>query len=679
MDVVDKIRYYRALAYQGLHRGELPTVDFTTDTGFRETLGRGIIFGIAFCIAAFFLGTVFNKSSEITHQWENIAFVIGFLIGTLLPYVKVFAMAVIHWQKPDFNLLHHFSLREKIVANAIIALLLLSPSMSIYDWIVGNHLLVQSDISVKNGFKETNSHYYHQIYGRPGQAQQNALKAPEMPFSERLYLWAILTIGLCGLSYWLSQKPLNPKRSQKVALKNIQRIPFGLWLGHSTGELANLYHEANIASSLHVGLFLDDVAQNILVLGGIGSGKTTGIMHPLLLQLFDQKCGGIIFDIKGDFHQSVTEISRKSSFANVITIGINDSAFNLLDNLSPEIASSFLKSTLLITSPNRNESFWIETATELCRNALGVLSFSPLNYSLNGLYHYLFDREWQQSIINEVTELQEAIEPDKQRLLKSYLNYENHIFKSFDEKVKAGVKATIAQLLAPFNHPNLIDTFCTKQISPLSVESVLQNKVFLLNLPLAQWGLGAKVIYTFFKLRFFNIMQQRKLHADWNQDNYVFFMCDEYQEIINANRDGLSDLNFWDKSRSSKTVGIISAQSISSFYAAIGDRDIANALLQNFRQKICFRTEDQITIDYFAQLMGTVQVHKISESKGFSNASDGKSNSNHNNHSQSISIEEKHLINGQFFRNLSLNYALASLSFNGYSYDDILKIEGLLI
>jgi len=66
-------------------------------------------------------------------------------------------------------------------------------------------------------------------------------------------------------------------------------------------------------------------------------------------------------------------------------------------------------------------------------------------------------------------------------------------------------------------------------------------------------------------------------------------MCDEYQEIISANKEGLSDLNCWDKSRSAKTVGIISAQSIKSFYASTGDRDCANAILQNSRQKLCFR------------------------------------------------------------------------------------------
>ena len=138
------------------------------------------------------------------------------------------------------------------------------------------------------------------------------------------------------------------------------------------------------------------------------------------------------------------------------------------------------------------------------------------------------------------------------------------------------------------------------------MEDVLNGTIYIVDMPLARWGLAGKVIYTFIKLRFFNLMQQRSLHPEWNQSLPVFFMCDEYQEIVSCNKDGLSDLNFWDKSRSSQTIGIISAQSISSFYAAIGDRDLVHALLQNFRQKLVFRVEDDWTIQYCNRILGQV-------------------------------------------------------------------------
>ena len=107
-------------------------------------------------------------------------------------------------------------------------------------------------------------------------------------------------------------------------------------------------------------------------------------------------------------------------------------------------------------------------------------------------------------------------------------------------------------------------------------------------MPLARWGLGAKVAYTFIKLRFFNMMQNRIHNPEWDQGRPVFFMCDEYQELISASRDGLSDLNFWDKSRSSKTIGVISSQSVSSFYAAIGDHDLPMQYYRIFGKNFVF-------------------------------------------------------------------------------------------
>src|SRR5262249_6618471 len=156
--------------------------------------------------------------------------------------------------------------------------------------------------------------------------------------------------------------------------------------------------------------------------------------------------------------------------------------------------------------------------------------------------------------------------------------------------------------------------------------------------------------YTFIKLRFFNLMQSRVSRPEWNQENPVFFMCDEYQDIITGNTGGLSDLNFWDKSRSSKTIGIITAQSLSSFYAAIGYSHIANAVLQNFRQKICFQTEDQLTFDYFTRVTGTVEIQKrtVSRQQGASSRGwSGSASNTHRSRTETISTAKEQVIDPQ--------------------------------
>ena len=114
--------------------------------------------------------------------------------------------------------------------------------------------------------------------------------------------------------------------------KAVQTPPFGLWLGTSTGRLANLYHKSAFASSQEVALFADDAAQNILVLGAIGSGKTTCIIHPLLLQLMEQGCGGLIFDIKADFKGAVAMAAQLTG-REYITLGPSAVPFNLIEGL----------------------------------------------------------------------------------------------------------------------------------------------------------------------------------------------------------------------------------------------------------------------------------------------------------------------------------------------------------
>lgn len=501
----------------------------------------------------------------------------------------------------------------------------------------------------------------------------------KQPFTTRPDFWLSVLAAIAFPIYlnFRARKGDVPREKPLPKLTAIPKdLPFSLYLGRSTGAFAALSHGAGIAPSQPVTLGLTDAAQNILIFGGIGSGKTTRAVQPLLSQLLDQDAGGLIFDIKGDFKHAVLSLAGDCE-REISVIGPKESCMNLLSGLTPEVASSFLKSAFLLNSKSgKHDPFWVDTATELCKNALGVLSFLPGKYSLSDLHSYLYDNAVREELNAEALKiLMELKSGDRQaRLLKSYQSYQETIFSAFDEKVKSGVNATVAQVLAPFNHPDLVDAFCTDNADAPSMDEVLNGKIYLVDMPLSIWGLGGKVAYNFIKLRFFNVMQRRNVEAEWDQARPVFFMCDEFQEIVSANRDGLSDLNFWDKSRSSKCIGIISAQAVSSFYAAIGNRDLADALLQNFRQKLCFRTEDKETIEQLNHLMGRVEVERTTYSTG-----DVPSSGPYGipmratTSGESTSVVEKQVLNPQIFRRLGPNEAVALLSIDGIAMDDVLE------
>jgi len=104
-------------------------------------------------------------------------------------------------------------------------------------------------------------------------------------------------------------------------------------------------------------------------------------MQPLLLQCLDQNCGGLIFDVKGDVKNAVTQFTAATN-RELIILGPKHTQINLLEGLTPEIAAYFLKSAFLLGGKGHLDSFWVDTASELCRNTLGMLLFLPQRYNL---------------------------------------------------------------------------------------------------------------------------------------------------------------------------------------------------------------------------------------------------------------------------------------------------------
>lgn len=462
-----------------------------------------------------------------------------------------------------------------------------------------------------------------------------------------------------------------------------QKAPegFNLWAGEGTGKLTKRGHATGLKKKRQIWLTLNDACQNIITIGGIGSGKTTRVIQPALSQLMQQDCGGLIFDIKGDFRNAVHTLANRHK-RHIDTVGVGQHGISLLSGLTPEIAASFMKSTFYLSGSGHGDSaFWIDTATELCKNALGVLSFCPGSYSLEALYRFIFSDTDRKIFLEEANINAAEMDLQSTRLLRSYAAYHENIFPQFDQKVKQGVIATVAQVLTPFQHPSLVDAFCNESTGSANMEEVLSGKIFLVDLPIAHFGLGAKVVYTFIKLRFFNVLQSRPSRPDLNQDRPIFFMCDEYQEIISANKAGLSDLNFWDKSRSAKCIGIISAQSINSFRAAIGDKVLADTVLQNFRQKIFFRTEDLETINFMNQLAGRAEVERTTKTEGSGYSSSGflGHSSSNTSSGKSVSLQERSPVDAQLIRQLGQNQAIAFYNINGLAADDVVTLKPVFL
>ena len=477
---------------------------------------------------------------------------------------------------------------------------------------------------------------------------------------------------------------INTDFNQQPApqVTNLERPEgFALSIGVSTGELSARGHASGLYPNQNVWLANDDACQNIVVFGGIGAGKTTRVINPVLFQCLSYSdVGGLIFDIKGDFIESVDSFARYFNRP-VYRIGVGYDCLgtNLLKGLTPEQAAGFLQSTFYLTGGATNDSFWIQSATALIQNTLGLLEvLGDKYYNLEKLYQYIFFEDVRKAIdiMIEDVKLQEGTL--EARNLQNYKGYYSNVFMAMDVKMRESIKGTLSTVLSPFQNPELVDAFSGSD-NDFELSRIIAGDVVLVDLPLAKWATAGKVVYTMIKLRFFNLLQARQVDKSLPQ-NYVFFMCDEYQNIISASNMGLSDLSFWDKSRSAHCVGIISTQSISAFKSAIGNPTLSDTVLANFRQKIFFKTEDVETLKYMNSLAGRVEVTRQSYnySRGTSqqNTSWFEAN-NTSNSSINTQIVERQLVDANLVRQLTGNLALAFLNVEGESSDDVLVMQPL--
>lgn len=158
--------------------------------------------------------------------------------------------------------------------------------------------------------------------------------------------------------------------------KNIFNITF-----NSSEEKTTHNDNLNSSISLFIGKDLtsdDDVYitnkglyQNILITGGIGSGKTSSAMYPFTRQLIsyecnnkDKKLGMLILDVKGNYYKEVLKYAKTFNRQDDIIIISLDGKYkyNPLDkpNLKPLVLAERLKEILLLFSQNNSDSYWLD-------------------------------------------------------------------------------------------------------------------------------------------------------------------------------------------------------------------------------------------------------------------------------------------------------------------------------
>ncbi len=362
--------------------------------------------------------------------------------------------------------------------------------------------------------------------------------------------------------------------------------------------------------------------QNILITGGIGTGKTASAMYPFTKQLIkyknnnlSKKLGFLILDVKGNYYSKIKEFAKEYDRSNdVIVIELNGKyTYNPLDkpNLKASILANRIKTILLLFSPNNSESYWLDKSEQVIENFITLCRIYNNNYvTFEELHKLVTDKNYYLKKLHEVRDvfLSGVLDDSSIYDLLSCIRFIEKDFYSLDDRTFNILKSEITRITNCFvSDYEVLKTFCPTKSKEnfYGFEDTINNgKIVVLNLNIGKYKNLSKIIAAYLKLDFqTDVISQLATFVK----RPMVFISDEYQEYVTS-----SDAEFFAQSREAKCINIVATQSYTSLLHTLNNEYSVKVIVQNLVNKLWFRTDDIFTIEDAQKQIGKEDKEKSS-------------------------------------------------------------------
>lgn len=367
---------------------------------------------------------------------------------------------------------------------------------------------------------------------------------------------------------------------------------------------------------------IDEGTHGVLVIGGVGRGKTASFMLPMVSALIEQGLPGLILDIKNNFTGQVRQLARLAGREDdIIEIGTHPTAMpiNLLEGLSQSEIQQLFESLLLSGQEHSTNIDWLYKGVRLLADMAMLLRFVSQNERRFAPNFALLDR-----CVNDYDFSRKIFE----FFLSSIYNHDDFAHCSFvtrvqstafhilTEKQKRATKTYDEQLDYQLRGPRQMLATITSDdslVANLSCcapgltldyrELLKAGKIVILRFKATQ-GHAARLLARSLKEKFYSDVY-RTLDEGSEHQGKFFFMADEYQDVINVSPDNpFDDFSWFSKAREFGCINIVATQALSSLYTNSLLRDQVNALVANCSTKIVLQNDDPAADLYFRHFCG---------------------------------------------------------------------------
>lgn len=420
-------------------------------------------------------------------------------------------------------------------------------------------------------------------------------------------------------------------------------------LGDGTGSMLFRGALNGYLPGQDVSLSMDDAHQNILVLGGTGSGKTYSTLIPIISQTLDNIKAGATLDAngkkitqavfstcgKGVLWQDVQALAaRKDMQCRIIGCKEGQFGVDLFGGLEPHIVSSTLNSIMSQVSGNRSsDPFWMEMACQIINAATRVARAWEVTdggmeyvrktreriYSPVGVYALARSlREADGLLYRAINDIVETFEEDPEAIA---------VFCTPDlwsacELLRKDMPAFPEQTLGSFlsNVTNMMNGFTSLQSlrksfggcagsNILDISTIFEDgSITAVDLSQSEWGDAGRICNIFVKTRLYHLAASRQLRdIEIGKREKLLCVMDECQDLMTAGGGGYSETTFLNKSRSTGMSFVCGTQTMAALYQAFGEAaggQTTKNVVDQFRTKIFLAAEGQETISYMQELAG---------------------------------------------------------------------------
>jgi type IV secretory pathway TraG/TraD family ATPase VirD4 len=331
----------------------------------------------------------------------------------------------------------------------------------------------------------------------------------------------------------------------------------------------------------------------LVILGTTGSGKSRGIIRPILKSCIAQGDAAVVYDVKGDLLPIVREAlaaSGRSKDLVVLGTGETDRTFNPLsdETLKTHQIVHQLLTAASLTGPAANQRssnedlFWSSARVELlcalvelARQSLAGTG-EPLNFS--HLQKLRANLSQSSSAVNRWAKEVSAIIPENSGA--SLIEY-----ASLPDNTRSCVLNSVTNVIAPYLRPPLSNFVSPTAARPafLLTDLFNQSKVVVVTAGQAEHSNDLWPAFLLFKQALYRLCLARP-RLPVRQDNHVLVILDEYTRMLTSHDAQSSEHVVMEQSRSSRFSFVLASQNLSGL-EAIGGHLIVDkimALASNF-------------------------------------------------------------------------------------------------